>query len=128
MRLRRDPKSKRPADLKGSDHEEPIPRYHDNLSLEPEPNQFTAPPELQPKSVGTQILLSLQRWWKHGWLAVALLTVVTLITYGPCLHGDFVWDDDAWTLKLQALFQNLSGLGPIWTRLTALQQYYPLTA
>ncbi len=50
------------------------------------------------------------------------------LAYWPCLHGGFVWDDDAWTLKLQGLFQSASGLARIWADLTALQQYYPLAA
>jgi len=44
------------------------------------------------------------------------------------LNGDFVWDDDAWTLHLEKLLRDFSGLKAIWTNLTALQQYYPLTA
>jgi protein O-mannosyl-transferase len=57
-----------------------------------------------------------------------LLGLATFLAYWPCLHGGFVWDDDAWTLKLQGLFYDPSGLARIWTDLTALQQYYPLTA
>jgi hypothetical protein len=59
---------------------------------------------------------------------VVLLVLATFVAYWPCLQGDLVWDDDAWTLKLQGLFQTSPGLGRIWTDLTALQQYYPLTA
>ncbi|HEV2394489.1 MAG TPA: tetratricopeptide repeat protein [Verrucomicrobiae bacterium] len=67
-------------------------------------------------------------WWLRGWLPILLLVIGTLCAYGPCLDGGFVWDDDAWTLKLQNLLGSLSGLGQIWSHLTALQQYYPLTA
>ena len=70
----------------------------------------------------------LRLWWKQGWLPAALLAIATILAYWPCLHGGFVWDDDAWTLKLERLFQSVSGLGVIWTNLEALQQYYPLSA
>ncbi len=70
----------------------------------------------------------LERWWDKGWLRLGLLGLAMFLAYWPCLRGGFVWDDDAWTLKLQGLFQNASGLARIWTDLTALQQYYPLTA
>src|SRR5690348_432690 len=62
------------------------------------------------------------------WLGFALLSIATFICYVPCLNGQFVWDDDAWTIHLEKLLRDLSGLEVIWTRLTALQQYYPLTA
>ena len=62
------------------------------------------------------------------WLLFGLLSIATLLCYWPCLNGDFVWDDDAWTLRLEKLFRDFSGLKVIWTNLTALQQYYPLTA
>ena len=39
-----------------------------------------------------------------------------------------MWDDDAWTLHLEKILRSPSGLVAIWTNLTALQQYYPLTA
>ncbi len=64
----------------------------------------------------------------RDWGPAALLAIATLLAYSPCLQGEFVWDDDAWTLKLSRWFQSLSGLGVIWTHLNALQQYYPLTA
>ncbi|HTL55039.1 MAG TPA: tetratricopeptide repeat protein [Candidatus Limnocylindrales bacterium] len=44
------------------------------------------------------------------------------------MNGQFVWDDDAWTLHLEKLLRDFSGLKAIWTNLTALQQYYPFTA
>jgi len=67
-------------------------------------------------------------WQSHPWAPVGLLVAATFFAYWPCLNGDFVWDDDAWTLGLQNVFQRPSGLVHIWTDLTALQQYYPLTA
>jgi hypothetical protein len=55
------------------------------------------------------------------------LGLAILFAYFPCLNGTFVWDDASWTLNLAKYFQGLSGLGTIWTHLTVLQQYYPLT-
>lgn len=60
-------------------------------------------------------------------LAGCVLALAVLLAYSRCLTGQFVWDDDSWTLKLQPLFGSLSGLGRMWTDCTALQQYYPLT-
>jgi Flp pilus assembly protein TadD len=56
------------------------------------------------------------------------VAAAAFLAYWPCLRGGFVWDDDAWTTKLASLFQNVSGLGAIWSWPTPLQQYYPLTA
>jgi tetratricopeptide (TPR) repeat protein len=56
------------------------------------------------------------------------VAAAAFLAYWPCLGGGFVWDDDAWTTKLAGLFQNISGLGAIWSWPTPLQQYYPLTA
>ena len=68
-----------------------------------------------------------RRWWKRGG-AGGLTAMAALVVYWPCLHGGFVWDDDAWTTKLTPLFQQVSGLGAIWSWPTPLQQYYPLSA
>ncbi len=64
-----------------------------------------------------------RRWWGS-----VLLVVVTFLVYWPCLRGEFVWDDDAWTVKLVGVLGNVAGLWQIWGQLTLLQQYYPLTA
>jgi Flp pilus assembly protein TadD len=69
----------------------------------------------------------LQLWWQRGWLPMLLIAGATFWAYGPCLNGEFVWDDDAWTVKLEGLFQSFSGLGTMWRHVTVLQQYYPLT-
>ncbi len=60
--------------------------------------------------------------WQGG-----LIVLLVFLAYLPALHGGFVWDDDAWTTNLSALFQDPSGLRSIWLRPTALQQYYPLS-
>jgi protein O-mannosyl-transferase len=60
--------------------------------------------------------------WPGAWLVLFVF-----LAYFPALHCGFIWDDDAWTTGIAGLLRNLSGLGSIWFRPTALQQYYPLT-
>src|SRR6516165_12123745 len=47
---------------------------------------------------------------RRAWLGFALLSLATFICYAPCLNGQFVWDDDAWTLHLETIFRDPSGL------------------
>ncbi len=54
----------------------------------------------------------------------ALLLIATVMAYWPALHGGLVWDDDAHVTAPE--LQPLSGLGRIWTKLGATQQYYPV--
>lgn len=61
-------------------------------------------------------------------LAALLGLAALLVVYGPALNGGFVWDDDAWTSKLEPLFSTSGGLWRIWANDPLLQQYYPLTA
>ena len=63
-----------------------------------------------------------QEW---GWALTLLLAV--LVAYQPALNGGFVWDDDAWTTNIAHLTSDFHGLWEMWSRPTALQQYYPLT-
>jgi tetratricopeptide (TPR) repeat protein len=67
------------------------------------------------------------RLWTLRFLFGALLVFATLTAYLPALRGDFLWDDDSWTSKISGLLAGVSGLRQMWTHLTALQQYYPLT-
>ena len=60
--------------------------------------------------------------WQGG-----LIVLLVFLSYLPALHGDFVWDDDAWTTGIIGLLRDTSGLHLIWFRPTALQQYYPLS-
>jgi len=55
----------------------------------------------------------------------ALLVVGVMIAYIPAMHGDFVWDDDAYVIDNQTL-RSLDGLRRIWLDLSATPQYYPL--
>ncbi|MGO8678263.1 MAG: tetratricopeptide repeat protein [Limisphaerales bacterium] len=69
-----------------------------------------------------------QPWWRRSYVWALAVAVLAFLAYWPCLRGEFIWDDDAWTTKLAPLFQNASGLRAIWSWPTPLQQYYPLTA
>src|SRR5215470_13459661 len=62
-----------------------------------------------------------------GWVGAGLLVVCTLVAYLPALSGQFVWDDDSWTTNIVHLLRDFSGLCSMWTNLTALQQYFPLS-
>lgn len=50
--------------------------------------------------------------------------ILTLVAYFPALHGNFLWDDDAHVTKLE--LRSWSGLGLIWGKIGATQQYYPV--
>ena len=63
----------------------------------------------------------------RDWLFGLLLFLATILAYWPALNGQFVWDDDSWTVNIAGLLRNLSGLCWIWRHPAALQQYYPLT-
>jgi protein O-mannosyl-transferase len=54
----------------------------------------------------------------------ALLLCATLAAYGPALHGEFLWDDDAHVTRPE--LQSLHGLARIWFEVGATQQYYPV--
>jgi Flp pilus assembly protein TadD len=62
------------------------------------------------------------------WLFAAAIILLTLLAYQPVWHAGFVWDDASWTTDISSLLRDFSGLRTIWCKLTALQQYYPLTA
>ncbi len=55
-----------------------------------------------------------------------LLFLATLAVYASILHGGFLWDDDAYVWQNAAL-TSLHGLGRIWLKPGAVEQYYPLT-
>lgn len=59
------------------------------------------------------------------WLGVALLFVVTFISYAPSLQGDFLWDDDDYVTNNSTL-NDAPGLYRIWFEFGATRQYYPL--
>jgi len=49
---------------------------------------------------------------------------MTVVAYLPAVTGGLLWDDDAHITR--PALQSLSGLGRIWFKLGATQQYYPL--
>ncbi len=48
------------------------------------------------------------------YLGILAIVLATFIAYLPAMRGDFIWDDDAYVSE-NPLFQNLSGLGKIWS-------------
>jgi protein O-mannosyl-transferase len=60
-------------------------------------------------------------WWLWG----LLLVVITLLAYQPAWNGKAIWDDDGHITKPE--LRSLEGLGRIWIKPGATQQYYPLT-
>jgi tetratricopeptide (TPR) repeat protein len=91
-----------------------------------EPASAAGPPRPELKAGPADAGAPNPRSARH-WLPGLLLIAATFLVYLPALRGGFVWDDDSWTTKLAALFQNASGLHSIWFQPAALQQYYPLT-
>ena len=61
----------------------------------------------------------------RNWAIGIVLAVVTLLVYQPAWNGRPLWDDDQHLIQPE--LQSISGLGPIWLKPGATQQYYPLT-
>jgi tetratricopeptide (TPR) repeat protein len=74
-----------------------------------------------------RIVKFVQSLRNRSWLFGLLLVVVTVLAYLPALRGQFVWDDLVWTTGISGLLQDFSGLRLMWSKFTALQQYYPLS-
>jgi tetratricopeptide (TPR) repeat protein len=64
-------------------------------------------------------------WWKRDWFLGLLLAIATILAYHPAWNGALLWDDDGHLTKPG--LRSLGGLGRIWFKLGATQQYYPLT-
>jgi len=64
-------------------------------------------------------------WNKNVLLSFALLGLVLLVCYWPCLKGDFVWDDQEYVAQ-NRLLTSVDGLRQIWFHPGATDQYYPL--
>jgi protein O-mannosyl-transferase len=58
-------------------------------------------------------------------LLVALLSVLTILTYRPASSGSFIWDDDRYVMNNHLLIAP-DGLRRIWFSLDAPSQYFPL--
>jgi hypothetical protein len=67
-----------------------------------------------------------KRLWKSGWLAGALIVLLTVVAYLPAMRGGFIWDDDAYVTENQTL-RSAKGLRQIWLNPKETVQYYPLT-
>lgn len=61
--------------------------------------------------------------WPLGVIFVGLL-LATLVAYGPCLRGDFLWDDAGHVTSPS--LRSWTGLWRIWSEPGVTQQYYPL--
>jgi protein O-mannosyl-transferase len=57
------------------------------------------------------------------WLGV-LVAFATLVAYLPALRAGFIWNDDDYVTSPP--LQSLHGLGQIWFKVGATEQYYPL--
>jgi tetratricopeptide (TPR) repeat protein len=60
----------------------------------------------------------------HSWVLGLLLLVATMLAYQPAWNGKPIWDDDGHLTKPE--LRSLEGLGRIWIKPGATQQYYPL--
>ena len=73
--------------------------------------------------------LAWRTWWKKvsesRWPAAATLVVITVAAYWPALHAGFIWNDDDYVTKNQAL-HDLAGLRDIWFKIGPIPPYYPL--
>ncbi len=54
------------------------------------------------------------------------IVLLTLLVYWPALHGDFIWDDDAYVTR-NPLLTEPDGLWRIWFTAHTQSQYFPLT-
>lgn len=95
----------------------------------PYSKRSSAPADLVQSTAPTQASVSNEaKWWRRV-LPFVCAAIGLLLVYLPALNGQYVWDDDAWTSKLEPLFKaGISGLGRIWMGDPLLQQYYPLSA
>jgi len=56
---------------------------------------------------------------------IALIALMTLAAYWPCLWGGFIWDDNSY-VAYNSLLLDAAGLWRIWFEPTATPQYHPL--
>jgi tetratricopeptide (TPR) repeat protein len=57
-------------------------------------------------------------------LLALLLAALAILAYHPVWRAGFIWDDDGHVTK--PALRSLAGLGRIWAKFGATQQYYPL--
>jgi tetratricopeptide (TPR) repeat protein len=61
--------------------------------------------------------------WRR-WVWGLLLVVVTILAYQPAWNGKPIWDDEGHITKPE--LRSMDGLGRVWIKPGATQQYYPL--
>jgi len=61
---------------------------------------------------------------RYDLLVAIVLAVAVFITYQPCWHGGFIWDDEQHLTAAE--LQSWQGFERIWTDVRATTQYYPL--
>jgi len=61
---------------------------------------------------------------RTDWLLAAGLVAALLLIYGPALRGEFLWNDRDYVTAPH--LRSVEGLGRIWTKVGATEQYYPL--
>lgn len=57
---------------------------------------------------------------------MALLVALTCAAYWPVFHNGFIWDDPEYVINNRTL-RSPGGLAAMWTDITALPQWYPMT-
>ena len=55
---------------------------------------------------------------------IGLILFATFAAYAPALRAGFIWNDDDYVTS--AALQSWAGLGKIWLKLGATEQYYPI--
>src|SRR5262249_13499465 len=92
-------------------------------------SDLSTPNSSQPTKASTTSLLqatnniALSHSWQR-WVWGLLLVVFTILAYQPAWNGKPIWDDDGHITKPE--LRSLDGLGRIWIKPGATQQYYPL--
>ena len=61
---------------------------------------------------------------RNDLLVAIALAIAVFITYQPCWHGGFIWDDDAHVTRPE--LRSWHGLQHIWNDFAATTQYYPV--
>ncbi|HEV3272925.1 MAG TPA: tetratricopeptide repeat protein [Candidatus Methylacidiphilales bacterium] len=63
-------------------------------------------------------------WFQCDWLFGLILVLAVVLAYSPVWQAGFIWDDDQHLTRPD--LRSWEGLGRIWFKLGATQQYYPL--
>ena len=63
---------------------------------------------------------------RPAWVCAAVLVALVVVAYLPTFLAGFVWDDDDYVTKNEAL-RSLGGLARLWLEPGVTPQYYPVT-